>query len=129
MPLRMTAAVESFLAENELGTLTTLRPDGSPHVAPVRFTWDGEAGLVRVMTAADRRKARNVRANPGGRASICQVVGPRWITMEGAARVFEDPRWVSEGVRRYAKRYWAGPPDVPGLVVIEIAIDRVMGLY
>ncbi|WP_308249751.1 pyridoxamine 5'-phosphate oxidase family protein [Sphaerisporangium fuscum] len=35
---------EAFLAEPHLATLTTLRPDGTPHVVAVRFTWDGAAG-------------------------------------------------------------------------------------
>ena len=30
----------AFLATRHLATLTTLRPDGSPHVVPVGFTWD-----------------------------------------------------------------------------------------
>lgn len=125
---RLSAAAEDFLAENQLCTFTTLRPDGSPHVTPVRFTWDGEAGLARVMTAVTRRKARNVLATPGGRASLCQTVGGRWLTLEGTATVHEDPLRVQEGVRRYAKRYWSPPPEPPGLCVIEIQVDKVMGL-
>ncbi|NUP21376.1 MAG: PPOX class F420-dependent oxidoreductase [Streptomyces sp.] len=125
---RMSPAAEDFLAENQLCTFTTLRPDGSPHVTPVRFTWDGEAGLARVMTAVTRRKARNVLATPGGRASLCQTVGPRWLTLEGTATVHDDPIRVQEGARRYAKRYWSPPPEPPGLIVIEIEIDKVMGL-
>ncbi|MGV9568339.1 pyridoxamine 5'-phosphate oxidase family protein [Streptomyces nigra] len=125
---RLSSAAEDFLAENQLCTFTTLRPDGSPHVTPVRFTWDGEAGLARVMTAVTRRKARNVLAAPGGRVSLCQTAGPRWITLEGTATVSDDPVRVQEGVRRYAKRYWSSPPEPPGLVVIEIDVDRVLGL-
>jgi PPOX class probable F420-dependent enzyme len=125
---RLSSAAEDFLAENHLCTFTTLRPDGSPHVTPVRFTWDGEAGLARVMTAVTRRKARNVLATPAGRASLCQTVGPRWITLEGTATVHDDPLRVQEGIRRYAKRYWTPPPEPPGLVVIEIQVDRVLGL-
>ena len=125
---RLSSAAEDFLAENQLCAFTTLRPDGSPHVTPVRFTWDGEAGLARVMTAVTRRKARNVLAAPGGRVSLCQTAGPRWITLEGTATVHDDPLRVQEGVRRYAKRYWSSPPEPPGLVVIEIDVDRVLGL-
>ena len=125
---RLSSAAEDFLAENQLCTFTTLRPDGSHHVTPVRFTWDGEAGLARVMTAVTRRKARNVLAAPGGRVSLCQTAGPRWITLEGTATVHDDPLRVQEGVRRYAKRYWSSPPEPPGLVVIEIDVDRVLGL-
>ncbi|MFG2476777.1 pyridoxamine 5'-phosphate oxidase family protein [Streptomyces fagopyri] len=127
--LPLSAAAEEFLSENALCTLTTLRPDGTPHVAPVRFTWDGEAGLARVMTTVHRRKSRNLLAAAGGRAAVCQLVGPRWITLEGPATVSTDPPRVVEGMRRYAKRYWSQPPQPPGLAVIEIAVDRVMGLY
>lgn len=111
-----------------MATLTTLRPDGSPHVVAVRFTWDGGAGLARVMTVASSRKARNLTARPGGRAALCQVDGFRWVTLEGAATVSADPRLVAEGVRRYAKRYGTAPPDPPGRVVIEIVVDRVTSL-
>ncbi|MEU8590488.1 TIGR03618 family F420-dependent PPOX class oxidoreductase [Streptomyces sp. NPDC048664] len=129
-PLLLSATAEDFLAENHLCTLTTLRPDGTPHVAPVRFTWDGEAGLARVMTTVTRRKARNLLAGGGaGRAAVCQVVGGRWITLEGPAAVVTDPARVAEGVRRYAKRYWSPPPQPPGLAVVEIRVERVMGLY
>lgn len=125
---RLSSAAEDFLAENQLCTFTTLRPDGSPHVTPVRFTWDGEAGLARVMTAVNRRKARNVLAAPGARVALCQTVGGRWLTLEGTARVHDDPVRVMEGARRYAKRYWSPPPEPPGLVVIEVEVDRVLGL-
>ncbi|MET9520001.1 pyridoxamine 5'-phosphate oxidase family protein [Streptomyces sp. NPDC002994] len=127
LPLPVTA--EDFLAENHLCSLTTLRPDGTPHVAPVRFTWDGEAGLARVMTTVTRQKARNVLAADGDRVAVCQSVGFRWITLEGSATVSTDPPRLVEGARRYTKRYWSAPPQLPGLAVIEIAVDRVMGMY
>lgn len=123
-------AAETFLAEPHVATLTTLRPDGSPHVAPVRFTWDGAAGLVRVLTVAASRKVRNLTAAPGGgRVALCQVAGPRWITFEGTAAVHADPARVAEAARRYAERYGSPPPAPPGRVAIEIAVDRLMNLY
>jgi PPOX class probable F420-dependent enzyme len=125
---RLLASAKAFLAEANVATLTTLRPDGSLHVVVVRFTWDGDAGLARVMTVAASRKARNLTANPGGRAALCQVAGFRWITIEGTATVSDDPRRVAEGVRRYARRYQSPPPNPPGRVVIEIAMDRVTSL-
>ena len=124
----MSPSIEEFLAEDHIGTLTTIRPDGSPHVAPVRFTWDGTAGVVRVMTVLSSSKARNLIANPGGRAALCQTQGFRWVTLEGTALVSEDPARVTEGALRYARRYGSGPPNPPGRVVIEIAVDRVMSL-
>jgi PPOX class probable F420-dependent enzyme len=129
MPVSLPRAVENLLAEQHIGILTTCRPDGSPHMTPVRFTWDGHAGLARVMTIKSRRKVQNILANPGGRVGLCQLMGYRWITLEGTGTVTADPQQVAEGERRYAARYGARPPDLPGLVVIEVAVDRQMGQY
>jgi F420H(2)-dependent biliverdin reductase len=116
----------AFLTERHLATLTTLRPDGSPHVVAVGFTWDPEAGLARVITFASSRKARNLVATPGSRAALCQVDRGRWLTLEGPANVTDDPARVTEGVRRYAARY-RQPGDRPDRVVIEVTVDRVLG--
>ncbi|WP_328973656.1 pyridoxamine 5'-phosphate oxidase family protein [Streptomyces sp. NBC_00239] len=126
-PPRLTAEAEAFLAENHLCTFTTLRPDGSPHTAPVRFTWDAATGIARVMTTVHRQKSRNILAAPGARVSVCQMVGWRWLTLEGTATVSTDRARVAEGIRRYTKRYWAPPPQPPGLAVVEIRVDRVLG--
>ncbi|WP_084464082.1 pyridoxamine 5'-phosphate oxidase family protein [Microtetraspora fusca] len=90
------SSAEAFLAEPHAAALTTLRPDGSPHLVVVRFTWDRAAALVRVLTVASSRKARNVAVRPGGRAALCQAEGFRWVTLEGAATVSSDPRRVAE---------------------------------
>ena len=124
-PTDLPPGAEAFVGERHLATLTTLRPDGSPHSVPVGFTWDAGAGLVRVITWASSRKVRNV-AGGGGRASVCQVEGGRWLTFEGPARVTDDPDRVAEAVRRYAERY-RQPGERPDRVAIEIAVDRVLG--
>jgi hypothetical protein len=92
----------------------------------VRFTWDEGTRLARVLTVASSRKARNLAG--GGRAALCQVAGFRWVTLEGPATVSADPLRVDEGVRRYTERFQSPPPDPPGRVVIEIAVDRIMKL-
>lgn len=124
----LSGAAERFLAEPHVGTLTTLRGDGLPHVAPVRFTWDAGAGLVRVLTVASSRKARNVAARKGSRVAMCQVAGYRWVTFEGVANVIDDRDRIAEGVARYTRRYGSPPPEPPGRVVVEIAVDRVLSL-
>jgi len=125
-PDDLPAEVEAFLEERHLATLTTLRPDGTPHVVPVGFTWDGEAGLVRIITFAASRKARNLAARPGTRAAVCQVDGGRWLTLEGPAVLTDDPARVAEAVRRYRQRY-RPPKERADRVAIEIPVDRVMG--
>jgi PPOX class probable F420-dependent enzyme len=125
-PAALPEEVLGFLRERHLATLTTLRPDGSPHVVAVGFTWDDAAGLARVISFAPSRKARNLVAAPGARAAVCQVDGGRWLTLEGPATVTDDPDRVAEGVRRYAARY-RPPGERDDRVVIEIAVDRVLG--
>ncbi|MFF7251155.1 pyridoxamine 5'-phosphate oxidase family protein [Embleya sp. NPDC008237] len=122
-------SAEALPARPSGGTLTTVRPDGSPHVVTVRFTWDADAGLVRVLTIDTTRKARNVLGAPGGRAAICQPDGFRWITLEGTAALSAEPHAVREGATRYLARYGTPPPNPPGRVVIEIAVDRVLGIH
>ncbi len=122
--------VAAFLDERHLATLTTLRPDGTPHVVAVGFTWDADAGLARVITFAPSRKARNLQAAASagspGRAAVSQVDGGRWLTLEGTAVVTDDPARVAEAVRRYAERY-REPGERADRVAIEITVDRVLG--
>lgn len=125
-PAHLSDEVSDFLAERHLATLTTLRPDGSPHVVPVGFTWDARAGLVRVISFAPSKKARNLVAAPGGRAAVSQVDGGRWLTLEGPAVVTDDADRVAEAVRRYAVRY-RQPKERDDRVAIEITVDRVLG--
>ncbi len=116
----------AFLAEYHLASLTTARPDGSPHVVPVGFSYSPTDQLVRIITWADSMKARNVAAAPGGRAVVCQVDGGRWLSLEGAATVTGDPTRVAAAVDGYAARY-RQPGDRDDRVAIEIQVDRILG--
>jgi PPOX class probable F420-dependent enzyme len=114
----------AFLTERHLATLTSLRPDGHPHVTPVGFTWEDETGLARVITSGTSVKARN--ADAGRPALLCQVDGRRWLTLEGAAVVNTDPPAVRRAEELYARRY--RPPRInPKRVVLEITVTRVYG--
>jgi PPOX class probable F420-dependent enzyme len=123
-PADLSPAALEFVTDRHLATLTTLRPDGSPHVVPVGFTWDTERLVVRVITSGTSRKARN--AAGGGRAVVCQVEGRHWLSFEGTVRVLTDAAAVADAVFRYAARYRV-PRENPERVVVEIAVDRVLG--
>lgn len=120
----------AFVTERHLATLTTVRPDGTPHVVPVAFTWDPERGRVLITTRVTSVKARTVeRAGPGGaalRAALCQVEGQRWLTLEGTVTLSRDPARIAEAVDRYADRYRRLGAQ-PERVVLHLAADRVMG--
>ncbi|MFF3461805.1 pyridoxamine 5'-phosphate oxidase family protein [Streptomyces sp. NPDC002619] len=123
------ASYLAFWRERHLCTLTTLRPDGSPHVVPVGVTYDPQARLARVITNKASAKAAHVLAagEAGARVAVCQVDGRRWATLEGHAFVRTDPARVAEAERRYAERYERHPSPNPSRVVIEIELERALG--
>ena len=125
-PADLSPEVLAFLGEYHLASLTTARPDGSPHVVPVGFSYSPADGIARVITWAESKKARNVAANPGGRAVVCQVDGGRWLSLEGPATVTDDPARVAAAVAGYAGRY-RQPGEREDRVAIEIHVDRILG--
>ena len=70
--------------------LSSIRPDGRPHVVPVWFTWDG--AIVDLFSKPNAQKVRNVRAHP----EVMLAVGrpdAEWDVelIEGTASVLEEP--------------------------------------
>ncbi|MFJ1763162.1 TIGR03618 family F420-dependent PPOX class oxidoreductase [Amycolatopsis sp. NPDC088138] len=118
----------AFWTERRLASLTTVRPDGTPHVVAVGVTVDFEAGIARVITFDSSVKARLVRATgaDGIPAAVCQLEGPKWSTLEGRAVLRDDPESVRDAENRYAARYRQPKPN-PQRVVLEITVNRVLG--
>ncbi|MEZ5211696.1 MULTISPECIES: pyridoxamine 5'-phosphate oxidase family protein [unclassified Gordonia (in: high G+C Gram-positive bacteria)] len=114
----------TLLHDYHLASLTTLRADGTPHVVAVGLTFDGATGTARIITFDGSQKVRN--AERGGYAALTHVDGPRWLTLEGPARVRREPEQVRDAERRYAERYREPRPN-PRRVVIEVDVARVLG--
>lgn len=131
-PHHPTPAYLSFWRERHLCTLTTPRPDGTPHVVPVGVTYDPEAGVARVLASKSSTKVSHILAatgvdGPGARVAVCQVDGRRWATLEGSARIRTEAAEIAEGERRYEERYGRAPRVNPNRVLIEITLTRAMG--
>lgn len=124
LPRDLSPEALEFMTVRHLATLTTLRPDGSPHVVPVGFTWDPERSIARVITSRSSRKARNAAA--GCLSVVCQVEGRHWLSLQGRARVLDDAASVADAVERYAARYREPRPN-PERVVIAIEVTSVLG--
>jgi PPOX class probable F420-dependent enzyme len=125
----LSPAFREFWTERHLCLLVTPRGDGSPHVVPVGVTFDIEQGIARVICSGTSQKARNVAAGgeAGVRAVVSQVDGARWSSLEGRAVLRTDPDSVADAVRRYAERYRV-PRENPKRVVIELTVDRLLGM-
>ncbi|KOU84207.1 pyridoxamine 5'-phosphate oxidase family protein [Kitasatospora sp. NPDC052868] len=131
MPNAISSQPDSYIefwSEYHLCTLTTLRPDGRPHVVPVGVTLDADAGVARVITRKSSKKVDNILAADGpARVAVCQVDGGRWATLEGTAEVCTDTAAVEDAVERYGQRYGRTPAPDPERVVIRISVERAMG--
>ncbi|MBA2811768.1 pyridoxamine 5'-phosphate oxidase family protein [Streptomyces sp. KM273126] len=84
---------ESMLTEAELFWISTVRPDGRPHVTPLPAVWAD--GALHFCTGPEERKARNLAENP----QVVLTTGTNtWdrgydLVVEGeAVRVTDDDR-------------------------------------
>jgi PPOX class probable F420-dependent enzyme len=99
----LTEPQKQFLDENPyVGTVTTIRPDGSPHSTIV---WvDVRDGVVGFNTAHGRTKVRNLQHDP--RASLL-VVDPndsyKWVAVSGRVELTEDG--ADAQIDKLAKKY------------------------
>jgi PPOX class probable F420-dependent enzyme len=126
--LPSSAAFRDFWRERRLCTVTTLRPDGSPHVVPMGVVLDLDAGVAWAITSRGSRKARNIEAAgpEGAPFAACQVDGRTWSTVAGRAVVLDDPESVRDAERRYAERYRT-PRANPDRVAVRVTLTRVLG--
>ena len=84
-PAQLSDEVLEFLRERHLAMLSIPRHGSSPHVTPVGFMWDDDAGLARIITWTDAKKARLISAAGTLPVAVAQVDGGRWLTLEGVA--------------------------------------------
>jgi PPOX class probable F420-dependent enzyme len=80
------AAARERLANDVVGWLTTIAPDGSPQTSVISFLWDGEGILF--YSRPDTPRVRSVAAN--GAVSFhlnCDPYGDHVVIIEGRARV------------------------------------------
>lgn len=125
-PADLDDAALAFLTERHLATFSLCRADGSIQVVPVGVTYDD--GVARIITRSGSVKARRLARTPGLRATVCQVDGGRWLSLEGPAIVTDDPVRVDRAVELYTARY-RQPEDREDRVAIEIQVDRVSGRW
>jgi len=130
------AELETFLGQTfptPLGVVGTLRRDGSPHLVPVWFRWDGAA--VTIWTTQTRAWVRNVLRDPRTAFSVQTSEEPYpAVVMRGAATVATaDDRATNEEIRAITRRYVPGEgvesyiADWPNLrTIVTIVPDHIV---
>ncbi|MFF8730626.1 PPOX class F420-dependent oxidoreductase [Streptomyces sp. NPDC015171] len=117
------------------GKLSTVRADGSPHVAPIWFLLDGDE--VVFNTGKDTVKGRNLARD--GRVALC-VDDDRppfhFVVLNGHAQLSEDLDEMRLWATRIAARYmgedraeeYGARNGVPGELLVRVSIDKVLAL-
>ncbi|MGW2029259.1 MULTISPECIES: PPOX class F420-dependent oxidoreductase [Streptomyces] len=115
--------------------LSTVRADGSPHVAPIWFLLDGDELVFN--TGKDTAKGRNLARD--GRVALC-VDDDRppfhFVVLNGRARLSEDLAEVRLWATRIAARYmgedraeeYGARNGVPGELLVRVTIDKVLAM-
>ncbi|MER5655734.1 PPOX class F420-dependent oxidoreductase [Streptomyces sp. NPDC002131] len=115
------------------GKLSTVRADGSPHVAPIWFVLDGEDLVFN--TAKDSVKGKNLARD--GRVALC-VDDDRppfaFVVLEGRAVLSEDVDDLQHWAARIGGRYmgedraeeFGKRNGVPGELLVRLRIEKVL---
>lgn len=126
----------AFVSEGtRTAKLSTVRPDGSPHVAPVWFVLDGEDLLFN--TGKDTVKGRNLAGD--NRVALC-VDDDRppfsFTVIEGRAELIRDLGQLRDSAARIGGRYmgedraqeFGERNGVPGELLVRVRIEKVVAL-
>ncbi len=93
------------LDEADLAWLTTVRPDGRPHVTPLIFAWLD--GAVYFTTGPGERKAANLSGNPHCILTTgCNAMDHGLdVVIEGEAVAVTDPAELRRVADAFAAKY------------------------
>ena len=124
----------SRFAAGRVARLSTVRPDGSPHLVPIVFALDGETVAFALddkpKTTRELRRLANIRADP--RVSVLvdhyeeDWAAVWWVRVDGRAGVVDAGPAFDRVVALLAEKYpqyAADPPPGPA-VLIEVETWR-----
>lgn len=113
--------------------LSTVRANGSPHIAPIWFLLDGDD--VVFNTGKDTVKGRNLARD--GRVALCVDDDQppfAFVVLQGRAELIEDIEQVRHWATRLGGRYmgedraeeFGKRNGVPGELLVRVSIDKVL---
>ncbi|CAM5255292.1 PPOX class F420-dependent oxidoreductase OS=Streptomyces alboniger OX=132473 GN=CP975_02420 PE=4 SV=1 [Streptomyces alboniger] len=115
------------------GKLSTVRADGSPHIAPIWFLLDGDSLVFN--TGKETVKGRNLARD--GRVALCVDDDQppfAFAVLQGRAELIEDVDQVRHWAARIGARYmgedraeeFGERNGVPGELLVRVSIDKVL---
>ena len=116
-------AEERLLASHNY-YLTTVRPDGTPHVMPLWGIWVDDR--LYFSTGAKSVKARNLAANAA--CVICTDNAAEAVVLEGTASPLDDAARLKTLSPHYARKYKSFTLDPKMGPIFEVRPKVVFGL-
>ncbi|WP_280399023.1 PPOX class F420-dependent oxidoreductase [Nocardia carnea] len=126
--MELDAQTRRLLDGRNFATVATLGPDGSPQTSVVWMDRDGDT--VVFSSTADKRKVRNLRADPRIGLTIFDIANPyHSVDIRGTAELTDDPEKALP--RRLSQKYLGqDPPAEPGhlrRVIVRVIPHKVTG--
>ena len=111
--------IHEYLMMPMIADLATVNPDGSPHVAPVWFRWDGD--VVKVFTQTTAVKVRNIRNDARVSMAVSKQDAPYgYVIVNGTARISNEG--IPDEVRAMAIHYKG---EEEGEIYIQQALQEM----
>ncbi|MEV6369454.1 PPOX class F420-dependent oxidoreductase [Micromonospora musae] len=138
---RTQQALTDLIAARRMAVLATLKRDGRPQLSTIIYSFDREAGLIRVSVTGDRAKTANLRRDPRATLHVSNEDGWAYAVVEARAELTPaatdpDDATVRELIEVY-RSLQGEHPDwddyrramvADGRLVLRLHVERVYGL-
>src|ERR1700727_3512508 len=104
-----TDKLEEFLAEPRNVVIAGIRRDGTPHLSPNWFYWDGEKFYV--STTRNRAKYHIFRRDPRAELVVDDATGYRYVHVAATAEIREDVTANLSLFRAIRAKHGRAPPS------------------
>ncbi|MEU8255458.1 PPOX class F420-dependent oxidoreductase [Micromonospora inaquosa] len=84
---RTQQALTDLVAGRSMGVLATIKRDGRPQLSTVLYSFDRQAGLIRVSVTDSRAKTANLRRDPRASFHVSSEDGWAYAVVEGRAEL------------------------------------------
>ncbi|MGC4867979.1 PPOX class F420-dependent oxidoreductase [Micromonospora sp. DT53] len=138
---RTQQALTDLVAARSMGVLATIKRDGRPQLSTVLYSFDREAGLIRVSVTDGRAKTANLRRDPRASFHVSSEDGWAYAVVEGRAALTPPSAELGdETVEELVALYRELSGEHPdwdeyrramvdeGRIVLRLHVERIYGM-
>lgn len=138
---RTQQALTDLVAGRSMGVLATIKRDGRPQLSTVLYSFDRNAGLIRVSVTDGRAKTANLRRDPRASFHVSSEDGWAYAVVEGRAELTPPATQLGdETVEELVALYRGLSGEHPdwdeyrqamvdeGRIVLRLHVERLYGM-